>query len=108
MVWHYHDYLLPGPDATVSLTLTGLPKDVTKVKLTHYRIDQTHSNSYTAWKKMGSPEKPTPEQYAQLEKAGQLETLPALDNPPVAASGELKLPAFTLPLQSVSLIVVEW
>ncbi len=57
MVWHYHDDLIPGPDATVSLDLTGLPKDVTKVKITHFRIDETHSNSYTAWQKMGSPEK---------------------------------------------------
>jgi xylan 1,4-beta-xylosidase len=108
MAWHYHDDLIPGPDATVSLTLTGLPKDVTKVKITHYRIDETHSNSYTAWKKMGSPEKPTPEQYAQLEKAGQLETLPAPASAPVAVNGELKLSPFTLPRQSVSLIVVEW
>lgn len=108
MVWHYQDELLPGPDAKVSLNLTGLPKDVTKVKITEYRIDQTHSNSYTVWKKMGSPEKPTAEQYAQLEKAGQLEQMPALSPAPVAANGELKLPAFALPLQSVSLIVVEW
>ncbi len=108
MAWHYHDELIPGPDANVSLTLTGLPKDAAKVKITHYRIDQTHSNSYTLWKKMGSPEKPTAEQYAQLEKAGQLEQLPAPATPPVAANGELKLPTFALPWQSVSLIVVEW
>ncbi|HTB64149.1 MAG TPA: beta-xylosidase [Opitutales bacterium] len=110
MVWHYHDEILPGPDATVSLDLTSLPKDVTKVKITHYRIDDSHSNSYTVWQRMGSPEKPTPEQYAQLEKAGQLETIsPTPGAPtPTAANGELKLPAFVLPLQSVSLVVVEW
>lgn len=108
MVWHYHDEILPGPDANVSLTLTGLPKDATKVKITPYRIDETHSNAYTVWKKMGSPEKPTAEQYATLEKAGQLEALPPLENLPAPANGELKLPAFTLPRQSVALMVVEW
>ncbi len=45
------------------------------VFLTHYRIDQEHSNSFTTWKKMGSPQNPTAEQIAVLEKAGQLEML---------------------------------
>jgi xylan 1,4-beta-xylosidase len=110
MVWHYHDDLVPGPDATVALDLTGLPKEATKVKITHYRIDDTHSNSFTAWQRMGSPEKPTDEQYAQLEKAGKLEelTAPTTTPPPTPVNGELKLPAFTLPRESVSLVVVEW
>ncbi len=110
LVWHYHDDIVPGPDATVSLDLTGLPKNATKVKVTHYRIDETHSNVYTAWKAMGSPEKPTAEQYAQLEKSGKLQELavPAGAAVPMAANGELKLPAFTLPRQAVSLVVVEW
>ena len=34
-----------------------------------------YSNSYEAWKKMGSPQQPSPEQYAQLERAGQLQSL---------------------------------
>ena len=43
--------------------------------MTHYRIDQEHSNSYQVWKKMGSPQNPTPAQITTLEKAGQLELL---------------------------------
>ena len=46
-----------------------------KVLLQHYRIDNDHSNAYTVWKNMGSPQKPTPEQYAELKAAGQLELL---------------------------------
>jgi xylan 1,4-beta-xylosidase len=38
-------------------------------------IDETHSNAWTVWKKMGSPQRPSPEQYAALESAGQLEQL---------------------------------
>ena len=53
MVWHYHDDIVPGPDATVSLNLTGLPADAKQVKITHYRIDDTHSNAYTAWQNHG-------------------------------------------------------
>jgi beta-xylosidase len=30
-----------------------------RVLLRHYRIDETHSNAWTAWKKMGSPQQPS-------------------------------------------------
>ncbi len=38
----------------------------------NYLIDKNHSNSYTAWLAMGSPQKPTREQINSLEKASQL------------------------------------
>ncbi|MET0319294.1 MAG: hypothetical protein ABW069_01070, partial [Duganella sp.] len=44
MVWHYHDDDVAGPDAAVKLALGGIPAGVTSAKLTHYRIDQQHSN----------------------------------------------------------------
>jgi len=72
MVWNYHDKNdLNVPDAEVEVKVQGLP--VGKVLLNHYRIDQEHSNSYTVWKSMGSPQNPTPEQISELEKAGQLQ-----------------------------------
>jgi xylan 1,4-beta-xylosidase len=107
MVWHYHDDIVPGPDADVSLNLTGLPESLATAKVTHYRIDEMHSNSFTAWKKMGSPEQPTPEQYTQLEKSGQLEQLESAA-PTVAVSHGAAQLQFTLPRQSVSLVVLEW
>ena len=72
LVWHYHDDDLPGPDASVELTLDGLPFTNGRAQLTQYRIDANHGNSFEAWKRMGSPQPPAPAQYAQLEKAGQL------------------------------------
>jgi xylan 1,4-beta-xylosidase len=45
MVWHYHDDDVSGPDAAVSLALTGLPAGVGNAAVTHYRIDQQHSNA---------------------------------------------------------------
>jgi xylan 1,4-beta-xylosidase len=107
MAWHYHDDIVPGPDSAVSLNIAGLPDNLTSAKVTHYRIDETHSNAYTAWKKMGSPDKPTPDQYAQLEKAGQLETLETAA-PTVAVSHGAAQLNFTLPRESVSLVVLEW
>ena len=46
LVWHYHDDDLPGPDAAVELALDNLPFANGAAKLTHYRIDADHSNSY--------------------------------------------------------------
>jgi xylan 1,4-beta-xylosidase len=72
MVWNYHDNNeLNVPASPVEIKLEGIP--VGKVLLNHYRIDQQFSNSYTAWKKMGSPQNPGPGQIAELEKAGQLQ-----------------------------------
>ena len=70
MLWNYHDDDLPADATEVEVTISGIPAGVSKVLLEHYRIDDTHSNSYTVWKAMGSPQSPTPEQYAQLEGSG--------------------------------------
>ncbi|MEK7408098.1 MAG: beta-xylosidase, partial [Acidobacteriota bacterium] len=56
MVWHYHDDDVAGPDAEVALEVAGLSE--TRVLLHHYRVDRDHSNSYEAWKRMGSPQQP--------------------------------------------------
>jgi xylan 1,4-beta-xylosidase len=106
LAWHYHDDDVQGPAAAVTLALDGLPMAQGKARVTHYRIDGDHSNAYTVWQKMGSPQKPTPAQYQQLEKAGQLAALGPATSVDVASSrAELK---FALPRQAVSLLVVEW
>jgi xylan 1,4-beta-xylosidase len=76
------------------------------VLVQHYRIDDEHSNSYSVWKQMGSPQQPTPEQYARLEAAGQLQLLgsPEWRQP---QDGKLAL-EFTLPSHAVSLIRLTW
>jgi xylan 1,4-beta-xylosidase len=55
---------------------------------------------------MGSPQQPTPEQYAQLEAAGQLQLLtsPEYVN---AKNGAVEL-RFNLPRLAVSLVQVSW
>src|SRR6185369_14292302 len=73
LVWHYHDDDVPGPVADVSLAVAGLPAAANGgAKLTHWRIDDEHSNAFTAWKKMGSPAGPNGNLYRQLVAAGQL------------------------------------
>jgi xylan 1,4-beta-xylosidase len=104
MVWNYHDDDLPAPASTVNLTLTGLPNR--KVVVTHYRIDNEHSNSYEVWKKMGSPQKPTAEQVKQLERAGQLEKLEKPKNIQIK-NGQTNF-TMQLPRQGVSLLTYTW
>jgi xylan 1,4-beta-xylosidase len=72
----------------------------------HFRVDDDHSNSYETWKKMGSPQQPTPEQYAQLEAAGNLHLL---ESPRWETAGDGRIHmAFPLPLHGVSLIRLAW
>jgi xylan 1,4-beta-xylosidase len=106
MAWNYHDDDVPGPDAKVRLTVSGIPAGKRRAQLHHYRIDREHSNAYTAWKEMGSPQKPTPEQYARLEAAGKLQQLEP-PKPVQIGAGEVEL-NFSLPRQGVSLIQVSW
>ncbi len=104
MIWNYHDDDLPAEPAEIDLAVAGLPGG--RVLLHHYRVDAAHSNAYEAWKKLGSPQAPSREQYRQLERAGQLELLgsPEWRTP---ANGRLGI-RFRLPRQGVSLIAVSW
>jgi xylan 1,4-beta-xylosidase len=106
LVWNYHDDELPAPPAAVKLEIAGLPAAASRVMVEHFRIDEEHSNAYTAWKKMGSPQKPSFEQYAKLEASGQLELLKSPEWRS-AKSGLLAL-EFDLPRHGVSLIRLSW
>ncbi|MDR6340543.1 xylan 1,4-beta-xylosidase [Filimonas zeae] len=100
MLWNYHDEDVAGNTAEVELLLKNIP--ARKATLHHYRIDQEHSNSYEVWKKMGSPQSPTEQQYAELEKAGQLQLLSAPEKISIQ-NGALKM-NIQLPRQGVSFI----
>lgn len=104
LVWNYHDDDLPAPPSEVEVVVEGLPNG--RTLLHHYRVDGDHSNSYEAWKKLGSPRRPTPEQYQQLERSGQLQLLSSPEWLH-AANGRIAL-KFGLPRQGVSLIRLTW
>ena len=61
LVWNYHDDDVPGLIATIALEVHDLPSATPRVFAQHYRIDATHSNAYSAWQAMGSPQNPTPD-----------------------------------------------
>jgi xylan 1,4-beta-xylosidase len=106
MVWNYNDDEAPAPAAPVEVIVQGIPPAATRVLLKHYRIDERHSNTYTAWKEMGAPQNPTPEQYPRLEAAGQLELL---ESPRWLWTDQGKVRIeFSLPRQGLSLLHLTW
>ncbi len=106
LVWNYHDVNQPAPATPTTITIRGIPAGVQRVLLEHYRIDQTHSNAYTAWLQMGSPQHPTSQQYADLQAAGQLQLLTSpvwLD----VKDGQVTV-STDLPRESISLLHLTW
>ena len=105
LAWHYHDDDVPGAVAEVSLQLTGASGLKPDARLTHYRIDEEHSNAYTVWKRQGAKPQATAEELKVLEAAGQLQTLGPREAVRLA-DGQATL-QFRLPRQGVSLLVLE-
>lgn len=108
MIWNYHDDDLPKPDAKITLDVTGLGQhrdSCQTARVTHYRIDNSHSNSYTRWLEMGAPQHPTDGQIAELKAAGQLRMLSKPVSVPVK-NGIVEV-KFALPIHGTSLLVFE-
>jgi xylan 1,4-beta-xylosidase len=106
LIWNYHDADLSADAAKIELSVEGLPANVSRALLEHFRMDADHSNAFTAWKQMGSPQTPSAHQHEQLESAGQLQLL---ESPSFLAveSGTAHL-RFTLPRQGLSLVRIGW
>jgi xylan 1,4-beta-xylosidase len=86
-----------GSDKQVTLALTGVAPDA---QVSIERSDAQHGDTLAAWKKMGSPRYPTPEQIVALKKASQPGS-PAIDH---LKNGQLTL---TLPPMGLAVITVQ-
>jgi xylan 1,4-beta-xylosidase len=106
LVWNYHDDDAPAPDAQIDAVIRGLPKEARSGLVEHYRIDSSHSNAFALWKKMGSPQSPSTEQFDQLEAAGQLQLLGSPAWVPIE-HGNAHV-QFALPRQALSLVRIAW
>lgn len=106
LLWNYQDDEASAAELPVQLNLGGVPVSAKRILVRHYRIDQSHSNSYTVWQAMGSPQSPSGEQYEALKAAGQLQLL---ESPQWVESkdGAVRL-EFGLPDESVSLLELSW
>jgi xylan 1,4-beta-xylosidase len=104
LAWNYDDDDIKDNVSPVTLTVSGINKN--KVLVHHYRIDDRFSNSFAKWKVMGKPQQVSNQQYNELEKAGQLQSIIAPDWKKTD-NGKLIL-RFDLPDQAVSLIQLTW
>jgi len=106
LLWNYHDDDLPAAATPIDLVISGLPAKTSRAELEHFRIDASHSNAFTAWKEMGSPQSPTPAQYELLQGAGQLQLLTSPAWTPIT-QGAAHV-QFALPRQGLSLVRISW
>jgi xylan 1,4-beta-xylosidase len=103
MVWNYHDDDIQGLAENVIVTIDNVPAK--KAILSIYLIDDTNSNSYEVWKKMGSPQNPTELQIKTLESAGQLKCVSTEKTK--IKSGQVTL-NLKLKRQAVALAKITW
>jgi xylan 1,4-beta-xylosidase len=106
LAWHYHDDDVPGPDATVTLNLAHLPVKKGVLRQKQFRVDETHANAFTEWRRLGCPETLTDGQRRQLEAAAAL--TPAENLPELKVRDGNAQVEFALPRQGVTLLVFSW
>ena len=69
----------------------------------HWRIDGEHSNAYAEWRRLGSPEDPSPAQPDRLRARQGLEPFGPPASQEVGSDGTVRL-RFELPLYGISLL----
>jgi xylan 1,4-beta-xylosidase len=70
MLWNYHDDEHTKTEAWINLNLKDI--NAKQASVSSYLVDKNHSNAYTKWQQMGSPQQPSKQQIIDLQNAGQL------------------------------------
>lgn len=106
LVWNYHDDSNQAAPAEIRLRIDGLPQGVSQALLEHWAVDHGHSNAYTVWQTLGSPQNPSAAQYERIKAAGQLQ----LRESPrwIVVHGNAVELSFTQPTQGLSLLDLSW
>lgn len=104
MVWNYHDDDIIDAGSPVSVEIAGIP--ASQVTMRHYRVDVEMSNSYTAWKRMGSPANPSAAQIGQLQRASELAQMGSAKKLKVRNGNAII--SMRLPRQAVSLVTLTY
>ena len=101
------DQTKTGGDAALSrhvtLEVTGLAAGEYRVE--HHRVDDEHSNIVRTWEALGGGAWPTPETWARLRAADELEPLLTDERLRVGADGVAHL-AFDLPMPAISFVEI--
>ena len=106
VVWNYHDDVVAASSASIQLHVKAPRGKYSHAEITHWRIDETHSNPHGVWLAMGSPQTPTG-QLKELRAAAALEHLEPPCTRDVTPAQPLTL-AFDLPRLGISLLEITW
>src|SRR6185436_13147461 len=89
----------------VTVTVSNLPAALAgqEVFVTHFRVDEVHSNPYGVWVSQGSPTNPSEEQWRAMRQAQHLSLLQPVSK---ATVSNTYTASFTMPRQAGSLLVV--
>lgn len=104
LLWNYHDDDNKKMDALIKLKLQKIP--AVKATLNTYLVDETASNAYTLWKKLGSLQDISEKQFIELRKAGKLKHV-IKDKQQKVLNGVFNYP-LNLPGQAVALLKISW
>lgn len=66
LVWHYHDDLVRGEPASVTVRVDVPETFAARLLVNHRRVDETHGNAVTVWGSQGNPAAPSDAERAQL------------------------------------------
>ncbi|MHA2427898.1 MAG: GH39 family glycosyl hydrolase [Candidatus Hermodarchaeia archaeon] len=100
---HHDDWDVKG-EYDVEVEVDNLPFEGPRVALTHYRIDQCHSNAYTEWVRQGRPSYPTAAQTRVIKSREGLEFFQPKTEVPLL-DGKFKK-TITLPVHGISLLSI--
>jgi xylan 1,4-beta-xylosidase len=104
LLWNYHDVAGGFDEPTaVKLQVNGLTDRHEPAAAILMLVDEHHANAFTAWRQLGEPPAPTPEQIARLHEAA---TLKAARLEPSVRTGASAQFEFTLLRQSVALVEI--
>lgn len=56
----------------INFSISNLPLRQGQVEVSHYRVDETHSNAYGVWLKQGKPALPSTTQWSDMRAAAEL------------------------------------
>jgi xylan 1,4-beta-xylosidase len=102
LIWHYKDDDVPGPEADIHLSITGLAPHL-HYQARAWRIDQHNGDAFTTWKALGSPAAPNKQQVSSLIRASRMAARPVPLALPSSQGCDVTLER-RLPLQGVELV----
>jgi xylan 1,4-beta-xylosidase len=105
LVYDYYATLNTSGSDDVSITVSNLPATLSGKELfvTHFRVDETHSNPYSVWASQNKPTAPTEAQWQAMRQAQHLALLQPVSKMAVTTSFTT---SFMIPRQAGSLIIL--